>query len=148
MIEQTNKSKIVQLDEYLANQRSEWTSKIKELTQNLKEGINLEEVSAYTLSYRQILVENLATIGGKIRTQKGTVDKLYKQKWIEYYKFDYKITDKQREKFIEVMEFMQERVKVFELQGEHDYRLRNIYEITKENHDTDSNKQIRSIIIL
>lgn len=101
MIEQSNKSKIVQLDEYLANQRSEWTSKIKELTQNLKEGINLEEVSAYTLSYRQILVENLATICGKIRTQKGTVDKLYKSKWIEYYKFDYKITDKQREKFIE-----------------------------------------------
>ena len=28
----TNKSKIVQLDEYLANQRSEWTLKIKELT--------------------------------------------------------------------------------------------------------------------
>lgn len=97
----TNKSKIVQLDEYLANQRSEWTLKIKELTTNLKEGINLEDVSAYTLSYRQILVENLATIAGKIRTQKGTVDKLYKQKWIEYYKFDYKITDKQRERFIE-----------------------------------------------
>lgn len=73
----TNKSKIVQLDEYLAKQRSEWTLKIKELTENLKEGINLEDVSAYTLSYRQILVENLATIGGKIRTQKGTVDKLY-----------------------------------------------------------------------
>jgi cell division protein ZapE len=54
----------------------------------------------------------------------------------------------QREKFIEVMEFMQKRVKVFELQGEHDYRLRNIYEITKESHDTDSNKQIRSIIKL
>ena len=66
----TNKSKIVQLDEYLANQRSEWTLKIKELTANLKEGINLEDVSAYTLSYRQILVENLATIAGKIRTQK------------------------------------------------------------------------------
>ena len=97
----TNKSKIVQLDEYLANQRSEWTLKIKELTTNLKEGINLEDVSAYTLSYRQILVENLATIAGKIRTQKGTVDKLYKQKWIEYYKFDYKITDKQRERFID-----------------------------------------------
>jgi cell division protein ZapE len=54
----------------------------------------------------------------------------------------------QREKFIEVMKFMQEKVEVFELQGEHDYRLRNIYEITKESHDSDSNKQIRSIIKL
>ena len=26
---------------------------------------------------------------------------MYKQKWIEYYKFDYKITDKQRERFID-----------------------------------------------
>ena len=95
------KEKILKLDEYLGKQRIDWTDKIKELTVNLKKGIELEEVSAYTLSYRQILVENLATIAGKIRAQKGTVDKLYKQKWIEYYKFDYKITDKQRERFID-----------------------------------------------
>ena len=69
-IQQSNKSKIVQLDEYLANQRSEWTLKIKALTQNLKEGVLLEEVSAYTLSYRQILVENLATIAGKSEHRK------------------------------------------------------------------------------
>ena len=54
----------------------------------------------------------------------------------------------QREKFIEVMKFLQERVEVFELEGEHDYRLKNIYEITKEGHDSDSDKQIRSIIKL
>jgi len=101
MIEQSSKSKIVQLDEYLSSQRSEWTVKIKDLTENLKAGVLLEEVSAYTLSYRQILVESLATIASKIRGQKATIDKLYKQKWIEYYKFDYKITDKQRERFID-----------------------------------------------
>jgi len=95
------KEKILKLDEYLGGQRIEWTEKIKDLTLNLKKGIHLEEVSSYTLSYRQILVENLASMSNKIRGQKSTVDKLYKQKWIEYYQYDYKLTDKQRERFLE-----------------------------------------------
>lgn len=97
----TTKEKITTLDEYLSNQRMEWTSKIKGLTNDLKLGNNLEEVSAYTLSYRQILVEQLATMGNKIRSQKSVVEKKYKEKWMEYYSFDYKLTDKQRERFVE-----------------------------------------------
>jgi len=95
------KDKILKLDEYLGKQRIDWTDKIKELTVNLKKGIELEEVSAYTLSYRQILVEQLASMSNKMRAQKGAVDQKYKQKWIEYYQYDYKLTDKQREKFLE-----------------------------------------------
>jgi len=95
------KEKILKLDEYLGKQRIDWTDKIKELTVNLKKGIELEEVSAYTLSYRQILVEQLASMSNKMRAQKGTVDQKYKQKWIEYYQYDYKLTDKQRERFLE-----------------------------------------------
>lgn len=95
------KERISQLDEYLSKQREDWTGKIKGLTNDLKLGNNLEEVSAYTLSYRQILVEQLATMGNKIRSQKSVIDKKYKDKWIEYYNFDYKLTDRQREKFVE-----------------------------------------------
>jgi predicted metal-dependent hydrolase len=95
------KEKILKLDEYLGKQRIDWTDKIKELTVNLKKGIELEEVSAYTLSYRQILVEQLASMSNKMRAQKGTVDQKYKQRWIEYYQYDYKLTDKQRERFLE-----------------------------------------------
>ena len=95
------KSKIILLDDYLGTQRTEWTDKIKDLTVKLKRGIGLEEVSSYTLSYRQILVEQLATMCSKIRSQKSTCQKAYKAKWIEYYNFDYKLTDKQREKFID-----------------------------------------------
>lgn len=95
------KDKITTIDNYLSNQRDEWTSKIKALTEDLKLGNNLEEVSAYTLSYRQILVEYLTTMGNRIRTQKTVVDKRYKDKWIEYYTYDYKLTDKMREKFVE-----------------------------------------------
>lgn len=93
--------KIQQLDDYLSKQRTDWTSKIKALTEELKLGNNLEEVSAYTLSYRQILVEHLATMGNRIKSQKATVDKRYRDKWIEYFSYDYKLTDKMREKFVE-----------------------------------------------
>jgi len=93
--------KVIQLDEYLNAKRIEWTDKIKDLTVSLKRGEKLEDVSAYTLSYRQILIENLATMSSKIRSQKATIDKNYKLKWIEYFNYDYKLTDKQREKFIE-----------------------------------------------
>jgi len=95
------KDKILKLDEYLGAQRLEWTDKVKDLTENLKKGIHLEEVSAYTLSYRQIMVEQLASMSSRIRAQKTTVDQKYKQKWIEYFQYDYKLTDKQRERFIE-----------------------------------------------
>ena len=47
------------------------------------------------------MVEQLASIGTKIRSQKSACDRLYKQKWIEYYNYDYKLTDKQRERFLE-----------------------------------------------
>lgn len=96
-----SKDKIKQLDDYLSKQREDWTSKIKGLTEQLKLGSNLEEVSAFTLSYRQILVENLATMGNRIKSQKAAIDIKYKNKWIEYYSFDYKLTDKMREKFVE-----------------------------------------------
>ena len=95
------KNKIILLDDYLGTQRTEWTDKIKDLTLKLKRGLELDEVSSYTLSYRQILVEQLATMCSKIRSQKSTCQKAYKTKWIEYYNFDYKLTDKQREKFID-----------------------------------------------
>ena len=80
-----SKDKIQQLDDYLIKQREDWTSKIKGLTEELKLGNNLEGVSAYTLSYRQILVEHLATMGNRIKSQKATVDTRYKDKWVEYY---------------------------------------------------------------
>lgn len=97
----TTKEKLLKLDEFLGKQRLDWTQKIKELADQLKRGINLEEVSSYTLSYRQILVEHLASMSNRIRTQRTAVDQKYKQKWLEYYNFDYKLTDKQRERFID-----------------------------------------------
>lgn len=93
-------NKLVKLDELLGKERSDWTKKIQDLANDLKVGNNLHEVSAYTLSYRQILIEGLASISSKVRTQKAKFDRLYQEAWIRYYTYDYKLTDSQREKFI------------------------------------------------
>lgn len=98
--EEVKVSKLVRLDEMLAAQRLDWTNKVKALAEDLKAGTSLHEVASFALSYRQILVEALASIASKVRTQKGKIDKLYKEKWISYYTYDYKLTDSQREKFI------------------------------------------------
>ena len=36
------KEKILKLDEYLGKQRLDWTEKIKDLTEDLKKGVNLD----------------------------------------------------------------------------------------------------------
>jgi hypothetical protein len=40
-------------------------------------------------------------MSSKIRSQKATLDNNYKLKWIEYFNYDYKLSDRQREKFID-----------------------------------------------
>lgn len=98
---ETKPNKIQQLDEYLAAQRAEWTKKIREVADELKAGVNLPETSSYTLSYRQILVDMIASISSKIRAQKAKLDREYKTAWIGYYNYDYKLSDGQRVRFIE-----------------------------------------------
>lgn len=94
--------KILQLDDFFGKQRIDWTEKIKNLATRLKDEIKgLEEIMSLVVSYRQILVENLATLNNRKMLQKSNIEKRYKILWLEYYKFDYKINDKQREKFIE-----------------------------------------------
>jgi hypothetical protein len=96
-----NQTKLQQVDEYLANQRTEWTNKIRAVADDLKAGSNLPEVSSYALSYRQILVDMIGSISSKIRTQKAKIDRSYKAAWIGYYTYDYKLSDGQRARFIE-----------------------------------------------
>jgi hypothetical protein len=97
----TSQSKSKQLDDYLSTQRNEWSKKIRNIADDLKGGENLPEISSFSLSYRQILVDMLASIGSKIRSQKSKVDREYKTRWIFYYSYDYKLSDGQRVKFIE-----------------------------------------------
>ena len=111
--------KIKQLDDYLSKQRLEWTNSIKALTDQLKKGTKLEEVGSHTLSYRQILVENLTTMHNRVKARKSIIDRKYKEKWLEYYNYERKLTDKQKERFIEAdLSYDKEMLCILEAQKE------------------------------
>lgn len=122
-------NKVVKLDAYLNDQRQEWTLKIRELAQCFKSIDKLNDAMVEIPSYRQILIEQIAQLNIKIKQQDVSLAKKYKTKFVSYYEYDYKLTDKQKESFIKAdmsedgmirnlletqMEFMRESVKTLD----------------------------------
>jgi chromosome segregation ATPase len=92
---------ILALDKKLSGQRTEWTNNIKELAQSLRRLNQLEETIAEVLSSRQSLVEQISYLNMKIKEQRNKVNVRYREAYIRYYEYDYKLGEKQKEKFIE-----------------------------------------------
>lgn len=122
-------NKVVKVDAYLNEQRQEWTTKIRELAKCFKSIDKLNDAMVEIPSYRQILVEQIAQLNIKIKQQQAKLSKTYKSKFVSYYEYDYKLTDKQKESFIKAdmseesmilnlletqMEFMRESVKTLD----------------------------------
>lgn len=122
-------NKVVKLDAYLNDQRQEWTLKIRELAKCFKSVEKLNQAMVEIPSYRQILIEQIAQLNIKIKQQDASLAKKYKTKFVSYYEYDYKLTDKQKESFIKAdmsedgmvrnlletqMEFMRESVKTLD----------------------------------
>ena len=101
MEKEIKKDKILQLDNRLVEQREKWTIKITTLAKGIKKLNGMEEVIANILHTRQLLVEQLMYVQIKFKDQKKQLDLKWKDAWIRYYNYDYKLTDKIREKFIE-----------------------------------------------
>jgi len=95
------KENILALDQRLSAQRNEWSNNIKQLAQNLKKLNGLEVVIADVLSSRQTLVDQMAYLNMKVKEQKSKVATRYRTAYIKYYEYDYKLGEKQKEKFIE-----------------------------------------------
>jgi len=96
-----SKEKILALDSKLSEQRTEWSNRIKDLAQNLRHLNTLETTIADVLSSRQTLIDQIAYINVKIREQKARLNSRYRDAYIRYYEYDYKLGEKQKEKFIE-----------------------------------------------
>jgi len=96
-----SKETILALDKKLSGQRTEWTNNIKELAQSLRRLNQLEETIAEVLSSRQSLVEQISYLNMKIKEQRNKVNVRYREAYIRYYEYDYKLGEKQKEKFIE-----------------------------------------------
>lgn len=125
----SQENKVVKIDAYLNEQRQEWTTKIRELAKCFKSVDKLNQAMVEIPSYRQILVEQIAQLNIKIKQQQAKLAKTYKTKFVGYYEYDYKLTDKQKESFIKAdmseesmilnlletqMEFMRESVKTLD----------------------------------
>jgi chromosome segregation ATPase len=96
-----SKEVILALDKKLSSQRTEWTNNIKELSQSLRRLNQLEETIAEVLSSRQSLVEQISYLNMKVKEQRNKVNVRYREAYIRYYEYDYKLGEKQKEKFIE-----------------------------------------------
>jgi|TARA_B110000967_G_scaffold30488_1_gene28726 hypothetical protein len=95
------KEQILALDRKLSGQRTEWTNNIKALAQSLRNLNLMEETIAETLSSRQTLVEQMSYFNMKVKEQKVKVAIRYREAYIRYYEYDYKLGEKQKERFIE-----------------------------------------------
>ena len=96
-----SKEKILALDTKLSAQRSEWSEKIKNLAQSLRNLNTLEVTIADVLSSRQMLIDQMAYINVKIKEQKSKINTRYREAYIRYFEYDYKLGEKQKERFIE-----------------------------------------------
>jgi len=93
--------KILALDQKLSAQRNEWSVTIRNLAQSLRNINTMEVTIADVLSSRQTLVDQMAYINVKIKQQKKTIAARYREAYIRYYNYDYKLGEKQKEKFLE-----------------------------------------------
>jgi len=96
-----SKENILALDRKLSSQRTEWTNIIKGLSQSLRSLNTMEETIAEVLSSRQSLVEQISYLNMKVKEQKNKINIRYREAYIRYYEYDYKLGEKQKEKFIE-----------------------------------------------
>jgi hypothetical protein len=97
----TNSEKIITLDKKLSEQREEWTLKIQDLAKSLRYINGIEDTIASVLSNRQKLIDHIAYINVKIKDQRRKINDKYRDSYIKYYNYDYKLGEKQKEKFIE-----------------------------------------------
>jgi len=124
--------KILELDNKLTTQRTTWSNNIKELAQSLKNINGMEETIAGILSSRQTMVDQMAYLNTKIKEQKNAINARWREAYIRYYEYDYKLGEKQKERFIEndlvqentrlallenQVEFMRESVKTLDNMG-------------------------------
>jgi len=124
--------KILELDNKLTAQRTTWSNNIKELAQSLKHINGMEETIAGILSSRQTMVDQMAYLNTKIKEQKNAINARWREAYIRYYEYDYKLGEKQKERFIEndlvqentrlallenQVEFMRESVKTLDNMG-------------------------------
>jgi|TARA_B100000768_G_C11229207_1_gene354293 chromosome segregation ATPase len=121
----SNKEKILALDERLSSQRTSWSKNIKELAQALRDINAMESTISGVLSSRQTMVEQIAYLNTKIREQKNNINSRWRESYIKYFEYDYKLGEKQKERFIE-NDLVQEHTKLSLLENQLDFMKESV----------------------
>lgn len=120
-----SREKILELDQKLTSQRATWSTNIKELAKSLKNVNGMEETIAGVLSSRQTMVEQIAYLNTKIKEQKNTINSRWREAYIRYYEYDYKLGEKQKERFIE-NDLVQDNTKLALLENQLDFMRESV----------------------
>lgn len=120
-----SKEKILALDEKLSSQRASWSQNIKDLARSLRSINTMEETISGILSSRQTMVEQIAYLNTKIKEQKNNINSRWKEAYLRYYEYDYKLGEKQKERFIEI-DLVQEHTKLSLLENQLDFMKESV----------------------
>jgi D-mannonate dehydratase len=101
MENQTELDKLNDLEKFLEKQRSEWGDRIVELISKIREFENLAEAQVTMLSYRHMIIDQIAKINITLRKRESSYNIQYKNKFLEYFNYDYKLNDKQKVNMVE-----------------------------------------------
>ena len=121
----TNKEKILALDERLSSQRTSWSKNIKDLAQALRDINAMESTISGVLSSRQTMVVQIAYLNTKVREQKNNINSRWRESYIKYFEYDYKLGEKQKERFIE-NDLVQEHTKLSLLENQLDFMKESV----------------------
>ena len=88
--------KLEQIETHLNTSRSEWGDKIIKLVQQIRNVNELADSQVQMLSYRHMIVEQLTKFNIRVRKSKTNYEKLFKPRFIGYYNYDYKMSDKHK----------------------------------------------------
>jgi DUF4097 and DUF4098 domain-containing protein YvlB len=85
----------------------------------------MEETISGILSTRQTMVEQIAYLNTKIKEQKNNINSRWKEAYLRYYEYDYKLGEKQKERFIE-NDLVQEHTKLSLLENQLDFMKESV----------------------
>lgn len=97
----TEQDKLNDLEKFLETQRSDWGDRIMEVIEMIRELDRLSEAQVKMLSYRHMVIDQIARINVTLKKRQSTYNIQYKNKFLEYFNYDYKLNDKQKVNMIE-----------------------------------------------
>jgi hypothetical protein len=97
----TEQDKLNDLDKFLEKQRSEWGDRIMEVIDMIRHMDKLSEAQVTMLSYRHMVIDQIARINITLKKRESAYNVQYKNKFIDYYNYDIKLNEKQKANMVE-----------------------------------------------